>query len=44
MQTRKPIILLSGALMWVLILTGCGIKGPLYLPDNKPSSAETASP
>ena len=30
----KPISCLSAALLAVLLLTGCGQKGPLYLPDE----------
>jgi len=26
----------------MMILTGCGYKGPLYLPDQKPASRKPA--
>ncbi len=36
----KPVALLLG----VLLLSGCGQKGPLYLPDKKPPAASTPAP
>ena len=42
----RPLFLLLFALSW-LSLTGCGQKGPLYLPDaanGAPESVEQASP
>lgn len=31
---------LSGAVLLVLMLGACGLKGPLYLPEDPPSDKE----
>ena len=33
----------AGLLLAALCLTGCGQKGPLYLPDEEPAAAATAT-
>jgi len=38
MQTVKTILLF---LICVTLLGACGLKGPLYLPEEKPSSGQT---
>jgi predicted small lipoprotein YifL len=34
---------LSAALFTLLVLTGCGQKGPLYLPEDTSGAAPTAA-
>ncbi|NOZ10530.1 MAG: lipoprotein [Gammaproteobacteria bacterium] len=33
-HNRFFILLLAGAVMTTALLAGCGLKGPLYLPDD----------
>lgn len=36
---RRAILLVIAAM-----LSGCGLKGPLYLPDSKPPARQPAKP
>jgi predicted small lipoprotein YifL len=37
----KTVALLLGA---ICLLAGCGLKGPLYLPDQKPAAVPVPAP
>jgi predicted small lipoprotein YifL len=37
---RIPLLLLATA----ALLTACGLKGPLYLPEQKPAAAQPTPP
>ena len=41
MQTMKTTLLV---LMCLALLGACGLKGPLYLPEDKPVVKQTSSP
>jgi predicted small lipoprotein YifL len=40
MQTVKTILIF---MICVMLLGACGLKGPLYLPEDKPASGQTAA-
>jgi len=40
MQTVKTILII---LICAMALGACGLKGPLYLPEDKPASGQTAA-
>ncbi|NMG66523.1 hypothetical protein GPA19_16375 [Azoarcus indigens] len=37
------VFLPAAALTGALVLSGCGIKGPLYLPGSQPKSSSSSS-
>jgi len=41
MQTGKTTILI---LICAVLLGACGLKGPLYLPDEKPAAEQKTAP
>jgi len=41
MQTVKTILLI---LLCITLLGACGLKGPLYLPEENPADAQAAVP
>lgn len=41
MQTGKAILII---LICAALLGACGHKGPLYLPDGKPATAQESAP
>ena len=41
MQTAKTILAL---LLCAALLGACGLRGPLYLPDEEPPAASTEAP